>query len=151
MRERGEQRARCGEVETGVCFIRPGRRWGGGEVVGGGGVLILIGFEGVKGEEETGWCHFSGGVKAARWCFGSALCARRRVAVDGAWRGGAGHRRWWLCRTKEGDDPLGGPSWAGVATLIGLQLGWSGLNGPMWGENKATVRAKIVNGLQKFF
>jgi hypothetical protein len=93
MRERGEQRARCGEVETGVRFIRPGRRWGGGEVAGGGGVLILIGFDGVKGEEETGRCHFSGGVKTARWCFGSALRARRRAAV-----GGASQRRRWLRR-----------------------------------------------------
>jgi hypothetical protein len=43
------------------------------------------------------------------------------------------------------------PRWAGVATLTGLQLGQSGSNGPTWGENKATVQAKIVNGLQKFF
>jgi hypothetical protein len=39
---------RCGEAEAGVCFIGPGRRWGGGEVAGGGGVLLLLGFEGVK-------------------------------------------------------------------------------------------------------
>jgi hypothetical protein len=55
----------CGEAEVGAHFIGPMRRWGGGEVAGGGGVLILIGFEGVKREEETGWCHFSGGVKVA--------------------------------------------------------------------------------------
>jgi hypothetical protein len=40
------------------------------------------------------------------------------------------------------------PRWAGVAMLTGLQLGQSG---PNRGENKATVRAKIVNGRQKFF
>jgi hypothetical protein len=55
-----------------------------------------------------------------------------------------GGSRW---HTKEGDDPLGGPSWAGVATLTRLQLGQSGLNGPTRGENKATVQAKIVNGI----
>jgi hypothetical protein len=38
----------------GVHFIGPGRQWGGGEAAGGGGVLLLIGFKGVKGEEETG-------------------------------------------------------------------------------------------------
>jgi hypothetical protein len=38
-----------------------GRRGGGR----GRGILILISFEGVKGEEETGRHHFSGGVKAA--------------------------------------------------------------------------------------
>jgi hypothetical protein len=36
--------------------------------------------------------------------------------------------RRWLCRMKEGDDPLGGQPWARVATLTGLQLGQSGLN-----------------------
>jgi hypothetical protein len=47
-REGGEQRVRCGE-EVGVHFIGPGKRWGEGEAAGGGGVLLLIGFEGVKG------------------------------------------------------------------------------------------------------
>jgi hypothetical protein len=50
-----------------------GRGWGrilygwggGGEVAGGGGVLVPIGFEGVKGEEEMGRCHFNDRVKAA--------------------------------------------------------------------------------------
>jgi hypothetical protein len=87
----------CGEVEVGAHFIGPRRQWGGGEAAGGSGVLILVGFEGVKREEETGWCHFSGGVKAARRRFGLALRAWRRVAVGGARRGGTGHRRLWLC------------------------------------------------------
>jgi hypothetical protein len=39
---------------VGAHFIGPGRRWGGGEVANGSGVLIPIGFGGVKGEEETG-------------------------------------------------------------------------------------------------
>jgi hypothetical protein len=151
MREGGEQRVQCGEAAAGAHFIWPGILWGGGEAAGSGGVLILIGFEGVNGEEETRWCRFSEGVKAARRRFGSALRARRRLAVGGARRGGAGHGQWRLCRTKEGDDPLGGPSWAGVATLTGLQLGQSGPNGPTRGVNKATVQAKIVNGRQKFF
>jgi hypothetical protein len=94
MREGGEQQVRCGEAEAGACFIGPGRRWGGGEAADGGGVLILIDFDGVKGGEEIGWHRFSGGVKAVRWHFGSAPCARRRAAVSGA-----GHRWWWLCRT----------------------------------------------------
>jgi hypothetical protein len=40
----GEQRVRCREVEAGVRFIGPGRQWRGGKEVGGGGVLIPIGF-----------------------------------------------------------------------------------------------------------
>jgi hypothetical protein len=40
---------RCGEAEAGVRFIGPGRRWGGGEAVGGGGVLLIVGFKGLKG------------------------------------------------------------------------------------------------------
>jgi hypothetical protein len=38
------------------------RAW---EAVGGSGALIPVDFKGVKGEEETGRCRFSGGVKAA--------------------------------------------------------------------------------------
>jgi hypothetical protein len=44
-----EQRVRCRKVEAGVRFIGPGRQWEGGEEAGGGGVLISVGFEGVKG------------------------------------------------------------------------------------------------------
>jgi hypothetical protein len=56
----------CGEVRRrgaasvvrkgggGVCFIGPGRRWGGGEVAGGSGVLLLIGFDGVNGGRGDG-------------------------------------------------------------------------------------------------
>jgi hypothetical protein len=39
----------CREAEAGVHFIGPGRRWGGGEVADNGDILLLIGFEGVKG------------------------------------------------------------------------------------------------------
>jgi hypothetical protein len=52
--EGGEQRMRCGEAEAGVRFIGPGRRWGGGEATDGGGVLLLVGFEGVKGGRGDG-------------------------------------------------------------------------------------------------
>jgi hypothetical protein len=45
---------RCREAEAGVHFIGPGRRWGGWEAAGGGGVLFLIGFEGVKGGKGDG-------------------------------------------------------------------------------------------------
>jgi hypothetical protein len=135
----------------GACFIGLGRRWGGGEAVGHGGVLIVVGFEGVKGEEEMGWHYFSGGAKAVQRRFSLALRMWRRATVGGARLGGADHGRWRLCRTKEGDDPLDGPSWAGVATLTVVQLCRSGPNEPTRGENKATVRAKIVNGLHKFF
>jgi hypothetical protein len=85
MRERRKQRALCGEAEAGRVLYGQG---GGGEVAGGGGVLILIGFEGVGGEEETGRHYFSGGVKAALQRFSSALRARRRVAVGRARHGG---------------------------------------------------------------
>jgi hypothetical protein len=44
----------CIEAEVGVRFIGPGRRWGGGEAAGGGGVLLLNGFEGVKGGRGDG-------------------------------------------------------------------------------------------------
>jgi hypothetical protein len=47
----GSSERRCGEAEEGVRFIGPGRRWGGGEATGSGGVLLLVGFEGVKREE----------------------------------------------------------------------------------------------------
>jgi hypothetical protein len=46
--EGGEQRVRCREAEAEVCFIGPGRQWGGGEAAGGGGVLLLVSFKGVK-------------------------------------------------------------------------------------------------------
>jgi hypothetical protein len=45
---------RCGEAEVGVRFIGPGRQWGGEEAAGGGGVLLLVGFEGVKGGRGDG-------------------------------------------------------------------------------------------------
>jgi hypothetical protein len=54
--EGGEQRVRCRETEAGVRFIGLGRWWGGGEAAGGSGVLLLVGFEGVKwgrGDETT--------------------------------------------------------------------------------------------------
>jgi hypothetical protein len=49
----------------GGTFYRAGRRWRGGEEADGGGVLIPVGFKGVKGGEETGRRRFSGEVKAA--------------------------------------------------------------------------------------
>jgi hypothetical protein len=52
--EGGEERVWCGEAEAGVRFIGPGRLWGGGVAASGGGVLLLIGFEGVKGGTGDG-------------------------------------------------------------------------------------------------
>jgi hypothetical protein len=52
--ERGEQRVRCREVKAVVHFIGSGRRWRGGEEAGSGGVLIPVGFKGVKGERGDG-------------------------------------------------------------------------------------------------
>jgi hypothetical protein len=55
---RGEERRGAGSAAQrgrgGVHFIGPGRRWGEGEADGGGGVLLLIGFEGVKGGRREG-------------------------------------------------------------------------------------------------
>jgi hypothetical protein len=42
------------EAEAGVHFIGPAVRWGGGEEAGGGGVLIPVGFDGVKGRRGDG-------------------------------------------------------------------------------------------------
>jgi hypothetical protein len=50
----GEQRVRCREAEAGVHFIGLGRQWRGVEEASGGGVLIPIGFEGVKGGRGDG-------------------------------------------------------------------------------------------------
>jgi hypothetical protein len=56
---RGEERRR-GEASAvqrgggGGAFYRVGRRWRGGEEADGGGVLIPIGFEGVKGGRGDG-------------------------------------------------------------------------------------------------
>jgi hypothetical protein len=44
----------CREAKVGVCFIGPGRRWRGGEEAGNSGVLIPVGFEGVKGGRGYG-------------------------------------------------------------------------------------------------
>jgi hypothetical protein len=44
----------CREAEAGVHFIGPGRRWRGGEEADSGGVLIPIGFKGVKGGRGDG-------------------------------------------------------------------------------------------------
>jgi hypothetical protein len=50
---RGEERRRVAASAVrrgggGVIFIGPGRPWGGGEAANGGGVLLLVGFKGVK-------------------------------------------------------------------------------------------------------
>jgi hypothetical protein len=52
--EGGEQQVWCKEAEAGVHFIWSGTRWRGGEEAGGGGVLIPVGFEGVKGGRGDG-------------------------------------------------------------------------------------------------
>jgi hypothetical protein len=99
-------RTGCGGGDRGVAPFYRVRE----AVEGSGGglpvrwVLIPIVFEGVKGEEETGRCHFNGGVKAA-W---------RRVAVSGA-----GQRRRWL-RRREVDDSR---SWVELLGRKAVQAG----------------------------
>jgi hypothetical protein len=103
-----------------------GARMSAVELAGGGGtfyraeeavgrrgeVLIPVSFEGVKGEEETGRHHFSGGVKVAGWRFGSALqSAVHDVAAPAKGGGGSGVRRW--------KTPL---SWA---KLLGRKAAWA--------------------------
>jgi hypothetical protein len=85
-----------------VHFIGPGRRWGGGEAADSGGVLLLVGFEGIKREEETGQRRFSGGGEGGMTAlrFGSSRVeegsSRRRTARRRDWRGGNanGSQRW---------------------------------------------------------
>jgi hypothetical protein len=95
---------RCREAEAEVRFIGPGRRWRGGEAAGGGGVLLLIGFEGVKGGrgEGTGRRRFSGGSEGGMMTlqFGSSHVeeggSRQRTARRcGRRGGGADGSRWW--------------------------------------------------------
>jgi hypothetical protein len=63
--EGGEQQVRCREAEAGVHFIRPGRRWRGGEEAGGGGVLIPIGLERVKARRGDGMALIRGGSEGS--------------------------------------------------------------------------------------
>jgi hypothetical protein len=56
---RGEERRRVAASAVrrgggGVIFIGPGRPWGGGEAANGSGVLLLVGFKGVKGGRGDG-------------------------------------------------------------------------------------------------
>jgi hypothetical protein len=89
-------------AKGGARFIEPGRQWGGGEVAGGGGVLIPVGFEGVKGEEETGQCRLDGelewGNPMLRFDFTRLREGGTRRRME-RWRtgrgnGGSGIRRW---------------------------------------------------------
>jgi hypothetical protein len=93
---------RCGGAEAGVHFIGLGRWWGGGEVASGGGVLLLVGFKGVKGGRGDGAAPIqwgSEGSMMALW-FGSSCTeegsSRWRTARRRGRRGdGAdGSRRW---------------------------------------------------------
>jgi hypothetical protein len=57
-----------------VHFIGPRRRWGGGEEASGGGVLIPVGFEGVKGGRGDGTAPIQWGKRmrhdgASVWLF----------------------------------------------------------------------------------
>jgi hypothetical protein len=94
----------------GDTFYRAGRRWRGGEEVGGGGVLIPVGFEELKGEEETGRRRFSGGSEGGMIAlrFGSSHAeeggSRQHTArwrgrigggADGSWRWEPMERRKW--------------------------------------------------------
>jgi hypothetical protein len=95
----------------GARFIGPGRQWGGGEAAGSGGVLIPVGFEGVKGKEETGRRRLDGelegGNPTLRFDF-------TRVREGGTWRRKV---RW---RTRRGDGGSGVRRWEKT-------LGWADL------------------------
>jgi hypothetical protein len=71
-------------------------------VAGGGGVLILVSFEGVTGEEETGRCRLDGeleGDNPTLWFYFTRVregSTRRCMArwCTGRGGGGSGIRRW---------------------------------------------------------
>jgi hypothetical protein len=92
----------CGEAEVGVRFIGPGRQWGGGEAADGGGVLLLVRFEGVKGGKGDRMAPIQWGSECgmmALW-FGSSRMeeggSRRRTARWRGWRGGSADGSWRL-------------------------------------------------------
>jgi hypothetical protein len=93
---------RCREAEAGVCFIGPGRWWGGGEAADGSGVLLLIGFKGVKGGRGTGRHRFSGGSEGGMTALRFSYL---RVEEGGSW-----WRTTWR-RGQRGGDANGSRRW----------------------------------------
>jgi hypothetical protein len=88
----------CRDAEAGVHFIGLGRRWGGGEAAGEGGVLLLVGFEGVKGGRGDGTAPIQWGsesVVTVLW-FGSSRVeeggSQQHTARWSGRRGGGGSR-----------------------------------------------------------
>jgi hypothetical protein len=63
--------------------------------------------------------------------------------------GGTGHRRRRLCRTKEGDDPLGGPSWVGVGCADLSAAEPVSVKTKENGVAALRIFGRIDNGLQK--
>jgi hypothetical protein len=108
---------RCGEAEAGVRFIGPGRRWGGGEAAGSGGVLLLVGFKGVEGGRGDGRRRFSGGSEGGMTTlrFGSSHAEEGNIW----WRTARRHSR-------RGGGADGSQSWEPMEAGGGSQLGWRG-------------------------
>jgi hypothetical protein len=102
---------------------------------GGGGVLIPVSFEGVKGEEETGRRRLDGELEGDN----------PTLRFDFTWVREGGTRRcmaWWRngrggggSGVRRRERPLGGPTWA---------RGWRGLTG------KGILTGKIKLGYQGF-
>jgi hypothetical protein len=81
------------ELAGGVArFIGPGRQWGGGEVADGSGVLIPVGFKGVKGEEETRRHRLDGELEGDDPSLEFDFTWVRERSFVGTWRGGVDRR-----------------------------------------------------------
>jgi hypothetical protein len=109
---------RCREAEAGVHFIGLGRLWGGGEAAGGGGVLHLVDFEGVKGGTGDGavstyWANEEGGAPVR---FGYS-----RAEESGRWWRTA---RW---RDERGGGAVGSRRWETTSwwAVLGRKANWS--------------------------
>jgi hypothetical protein len=75
------------------------------------------------GGESTGHRASAGEVKTVGWRIDSASTGRRRAAIGGAWRGGAGSSSGGLGELEKVDDRSSGPAGLEWTTLAGLQLG----------------------------
>jgi hypothetical protein len=64
----------------------------------------FIGYEAIKGEEETMRRQWMGKMKSRRWCFGLASRVRGRMIDSGARHNGTGQDNDILGLTKVGDE-----------------------------------------------
>jgi hypothetical protein len=124
---------RCGEEEVGVHFIGLGRQWGGGEAADGGGVLLLVGFEGVKGGKGDRMAPIQWGSECGMMALWFGSSCMEEVAVGGARHGGAAGGAavpmeaggWSRCTR-----PKGQVEWAGFGgsegeTKMGRAMKWA--------------------------